>query len=197
LSFPKIICILKLINHIVFLSLTFQISFGQLNNDQLILKTILYNYYKKEKIVVKDRSQLLYLFCNKANNTAEIFEAIKDKKLPQVFLNEIKTALKKDVSQSNWQSDLNAIYDKDTSKLKQKIGTCQDLESYQTISKKLNLNNQRLLIICQPIYYSKSNLALVKVTFYRNIEHNNGVILLLEKADNNWVIKEYLNEWAT
>jgi hypothetical protein len=79
----------------------------------------------------------------------------------------------------------------------QKISTCQDLESYQAISKKLNLNNQRLMIISQPIYYSKSNLALVKVTFYRNIEHNNGVILLLEKADNNWVIKEYLNEWST
>jgi hypothetical protein len=187
---------LKKLFFIVFL-LGFQISFGQLNNDQLILKTILTNYYKKEKIVVKDRSQLLYLFCNKANNTAEIFEAIKDKKLPQVFLNEIKTALKKDVSQSNWQSDLNLIYDKDTSKLKQKIGTCHDLESYQTISKKLNLNNQRLLIVCQPIYYSKSNLALAKVTFYRNIEHNNGVILLLEKVDSNWVIKEYLNEWST
>lgn len=181
---------------IIFL-LSFQISFGQLNNDQLILKTILTNYYKKEKIVVKDRAQLLYMFCNKANNTAEIFEAIKDKKLPQVFLNEIKSALQKDVSKSNWQADLNVIYDKDSSKLKQKIGTCLDLESYQTISKKLNLNNQRLLIICQPIYYSKSNLALVKVTFYRNIEHNNGVILLLEKADNNWAIKEYLNEWST
>ena len=175
----------------------FQTTFGQLNNDQLVLKTILTNYYKKEKIVVQDRSQILYLFCDKANNTAEIFEAIKDKKLPQVFLNEIKTALKKDVSQSKWQADLNAIFEKDNSKLKQKIGTCQDLESYQTISKKLNLNNQRLLIICQPIYYSKSNLALVKVTFYRNIEHNNGVILLLEKVDNNWVIKEYLNEWST
>lgn len=175
----------------------FQIGFAQLNNDQLILKTILTNYYKKEKLVVKDRAQLLYLYCNKAKNTAEIFEAIKDKKLPQIFLNEIKTALQKDVSKTSWQADLNAIYDKDTSKLKQKIATCQDLESYQTISKKLNLNNQRLLIICQPIYYSKSNLALVKVTFYRNIEHNNGVILLLEKVDNNWVIKEYLNEWST
>jgi hypothetical protein len=175
----------------------FQFSFGQLTNDQLVLKTILTNYYKKEKIVVKDRSQLLYLYCNKANNTAEIFEAIKDKKLPQIFLNEIKTALKADVSKTSWQADLNLIYEKDVAKLKQKISTCQDLESYQAISKKLNLNNQRLMIISQPIYYSKSNLALVKVTFYRNIEHNNGVILLLEKADNNWVIKEYLNEWST
>ncbi len=182
---------------LLFFIFFFQISFGQFDNDQLILKTILTNYYKNEKIVVKDRSQLLYLFCNKANNTAEIFEAIKDKKLPQVFFNEIKTALKNDVSKTNWQANLNAIYAKDTSKLKQKIGTCHDLESYQTISKKLNLNNQRLLIICQPIYYSKSNLALVKVTFYRNIEHNNGVILLLEKVDSNWVIKEYLNKWAT
>lgn len=187
---------LKKLFFIVFF-LGFQISFGQLNDDQLILKTILTNYYKKEKIVVKDRAQLLYMYCNKANNTAETFEAIKDKKLPQVFLNEIKSALQKDVSKTNWQADLNVIYDKDSSKLKQKISTCLDLESYQTISKKLNLNNQRLLIICQPIYYSKSNLALVKVTFYRNIEHNNGVILLLEKADNNWIIKEYLNEWST
>ncbi len=182
---------------LLFFLLIFQFSFGQLTNDQSVLKTILSNYYKKEKIVVKDRSQLLYLFCNKANNTAEIFEAIKDKKLPQVFLNEIKTALKQDVSNTNWQADLNVIYTTDTSKLKQKINTCLDLVSYQNISKKLNLNNQRLMIVSQPIYYSKSNLSLVKVTFYRNIEHNNGVILLLEKVAGNWLIKEYLNEWAT
>ncbi len=63
--------------------------------------------------------------------------------------------------------------------------------------KKLNLNNQRLMIISKPLYYSKSNIALVKVTFYRNIEHNNGSILLLEKTNGNWVITAYLNSWST
>jgi len=38
---------------------------------------------------------------------------------------------------------------------------------------------------------------LVKVVFYRNIEHNSGSILLLEKATSGWEIKEYLSPWAT
>ena len=71
------------------------------------------------------------------------------------------------------------------------------LEKYQETSKKLNLNNQRLMIISKPIYFSKKNIALVKVVFFRNIEHNSSSILLLEKINEKWIIKEYLNSWST
>ena len=45
--------------------------------------------------------------------------------------------------------------------------------------------------------FSNNNFALVKIAFYRNIEHNSGSFLLLEKVNGIWIIKEYLNEWAT
>ena len=53
------------------------------------------------------------------------------------------------------------------------------------------------MIISKPLYYSKGNIALIKVVFYRNIEHNNGSILLLEKVNGVWAIKEFLNTWST
>ena len=70
--------------------LFFQWSFGQENQNQLILKTILENYYKNEKPVYKGRSQLLYLYCNQPKNNEELIEAVKGKKLPKDFLSEIQ-----------------------------------------------------------------------------------------------------------
>lgn len=171
-------------------------SFAQGNDDALVLETILQRYYKTEKPVYKGRSQLLYLYCNRANNNEELVEAIQNTKLPADFKKEIRQKIA-DQTEKNWLGTLDDIYTSDKTNLRQKISECLNLEKYHEISKRLNLNNQRLMIISKPLYYSKSNIALVKVTFYRNIEHNSGSVLLLEKADGNWVIKEYLNPWAT
>lgn len=181
---------------LLFLLFFFGFSFAQ-TDDQLVLKTILNRYYKTEKPVYKGRSQLLYLYCLRANNNEEIFEAIQDRKLADDFLKQIRSSVKTDLSEQNWSAELDAIYADDETKLKQKINDCLTLEKYQEISKRLNLNNQRLMIISKPLYYKNGNIALVKVVFYRNIEHNNGAILLMEKIDGNWKIKEYLNQWAT
>ena len=78
---------LILILIIVFFS---ELCFAQENQNSLVLQTILETYYKNEKPVYKGRSQLLYLYCNQANNNEELIEAIKDKKLPQEFINEIR-----------------------------------------------------------------------------------------------------------
>jgi hypothetical protein len=53
------------------------------------------------------------------------------------------------------------------------------------------------MIVSKPIYFANNNFVLVKVAFYRNIEHNSGSFLLLEKVNGIWTIKEYINEWAT
>jgi hypothetical protein len=186
--------IIKLILIIVFFC---QFCFAQENQNSLVLQTILETYFKNEKPVYKGRSQLLYLYCNQANNNEELIEAIKDKKLPQEFINEIRTKINTDIADRDWSNELNYIYNLEKNTLKTKINTCVTLEKYQEISKRLNLNNQRLMIISKPFYFSKKNIALVKVVFFRNIEHNSGSILLLEKINENWIIKEYLNSWST
>jgi hypothetical protein len=174
-----------------------QFSFAQENQNALILKTILQRYYQNEKPVYKGRSQLLYLYCSQANNNEEIFEAIKDRKLPNDFLKEMRSNVKTDLADRDWSKELEIIFEADKTSLKGKVSACLDLDKYHEVSKRLNLNNQRLMIISKPLYYSKSNIALVKVVFYRSIEHNKGAILLLEKVDGNWTIKEYLNPWET
>jgi len=180
-----------------FIILLFQVSFGQENQNSLILKTILETYYKTEKPVYKGRSQLLYLYCNQANNNEELIEAIKEKKLSVTFINEIRTKINTDTVEKDWSNELNTIFETDKNNLKIKINSCLSIEKYQEISTRLHLNNQRLLIISKPLYYSKGAIALVKVVFFRNIEHNNGSILLMEKINENWIIKEQLNPWST
>lgn len=172
------------------------LSRSQSQEDAAVLGTVLHRYYKTEKPVYKGRSQLLYLYCNRANNNEELVEAIQSTKLPQDFKVEIRQKIT-DTRDQNWEAELAEIYKTDQTKLAQKISECLSLEKYHEVSKRLNLNNQRLMIISKPLYYSKANIALVKVTFYRNIEHNNGSVLLLEKVDGKWTIKDYLNTWAT
>ncbi len=164
--------------------------------DTAVLKTILHRYYKTEKPVYKGRSQLLYLYCQRANNNEELVEAIQGTAIPKDFKQEIRAKIA-DWSEKDWLAELESIYQTDQTNLRQKISKCLTLEQYQEVSGRLNLNNQRLMIVSKPLYYSKSNIALVKVTFYRNIEHNSGAVLLLEKTNGHWTIKDYLNAWST
>lgn len=163
----------------------------------MILKTILENYYKNEKPVYKGRSQLLYLYCNQPKNNEELIEAVKGKKLPKDFLSEIQMKINDNGPEKDWSNELEQIFTSDKNQLKSKVNSCLSLEKYQEISKRLNLNNQRLMIVNKPIYYSKGTIALIKVVFFRNIEHNSGTVLLMEKVNETWTIKEYLNSWST
>ena len=126
-----------------------------------------------------------------------MIEAIQDRKLSKEFMQEIKSKIKSDITEKDWSAELSTIYETDKTKLSAKINDCLTLEKYQEISKRLNLNNQRLMIVNKPLYDLKNNIALVKVVFYRNIEHNSGSVLLLEKINGEWIIKEYLNPWST
>lgn len=166
-------------------------------HDNALFKTIVSRYYQNEKPVVKGRSQLLYLYCDRAPNNEELLEVAQSE---QDLPSDLKTAVRQSVGQAvtaNWNAALEALPEKDAGKLRQKISGCHSLEAYQAISKRLNLNNQRLMIINQPIYDRAQKFALVKVAFYRNIEHNSASILLLEHTEKGWIILKYLNAWST
>ncbi|MBD3582454.1 hypothetical protein [Flavobacterium selenitireducens] len=162
-----------------------------------ILATIVKHYYKNEKVVVKGRQQLLFLYCEKANNNEEIFEAVQNLKLPAQSVKQIRQQVNTDTQPANWQTELEAVYEGDETKIRQKINDCLSVEQYQERRAKLNLNNQRLMIVSKPVLFENGEKALVKVTFYRSIEHNNGSVLLMHKTASGWIIKEHLNSWST
>jgi hypothetical protein len=160
-----------------------------------ILKVIFTKYYKTEKVIVKGRLQLLSFYCNKAPNNEEVIEVISGNELLKKNTAEIKKQIV--FVNENWSEAYNILFDNQNQYLKSKVNACVTLEEFQEISKQYGENNQRLLIVNKPIYFLKNQFALVKVAFYRNIEHNSGRFLLLEKVNEQWIIKEYLNEWAT
>lgn len=165
--------------------------------DAGLLRAILAHYYKNEKPVYKGRSQLLHFFCDKPNNNEEIFETINKMNLPKSEIVKIRHSVTTDIAPESWQPSLDEIYQDDKTTLKIKINDCLSVEQYHQKRQVLNLNNQRLMIVSKPIIYGTGNFALVKVVFYRSIEHNNGAVLLMEKNDEQWTIRDFLNPWST
>jgi len=181
-----------------FLSVFFlfnSLAFAQENHEAALLKVILTKYYKNEKVIVKNRLQFLSLYCNKAPNNEEVNEVIQGnallKKNAKAIRSQIDITLNED-----WSKELNILFATEHQYLKSKVNACLSHEEFQKISKRYNDNNQRLMIVSKPIFFD-SKYSLVKVAFYRNIEHNNGSYLLFENVNGVWIIKDILNEWAT
>lgn len=172
------------------------VSFSQEADNVAILKIIFTKYYKNEKVIAKNRLQLLSFYCNKAPNNEEVLEVISNNDLLKKNTAEIKKQIVIGINE-DWSKEYNLLFDNQNQYLKSKVNACLSLEEFQKISQQYGENNQRLLIVNKPIYFAQNQYALVKVAFYRNIEHNSGRFLLLEKANGEWVIKDYLNEWAT
>jgi len=170
--------------------------FSQETDNVQILKIIFTKYYKNEKVIAKGRLQLLNFYCKKAPNNEEVLEVISKSDLLKKNAIEIKKQIINGIDE-DWSADYNSLFNNQNQYLKSKVNDCLSLEDFQKVSDRYGENNQRLLIINKPIYFSKNNFALVKIAFYRNIEHNSGSFLLLEKVNGVWTIKEYLNEWAT
>ena len=182
--------------HFLFLLLLISpVSFAQEADNTAILKIIFTKYYKNEKVIAKNRLQLLSFYCNKAPNNEEVLEVIAGNELLKKNAPEIKKQILN--TNEDWSKEYHKLFDNQNQYLKSKVNACLSLEEFQKVSEQYGENNQRLLIVNQPIYFAKSQYALVKVAFYRSIEHNSGRFLLLEKINNEWIIKEYLNEWAT
>jgi hypothetical protein len=179
---------------IIFL-FTLQLSFSQEIENAAILKVILTKAYANEKVIVKNRLQLLNFYCNKAPNNEEIFEVIKKSDL----LKKNSSVLKKQIDitiNEDWSKEFDILFTNQHQYLKSKVNNCLSLEQFQKVSEQYGENNQRLMIVSKPMYFAK-NYYLVKVAFYRTIEHNSGSYFLFEKKNDVWTIIETLNEWST
>jgi hypothetical protein len=173
----------------------FQIGFSQENDNAALLKILLTKYYANEKPIVKNRLQLLSFYCDKAPNNEEILEVINSHDL----LKKNSAAIKKQINasiQENWNKEFELLFANQNQYLKSKVQNCYSLEDFQKISTAHSQNNQRLMIVNKPIYFA-TNYCLVKVGFYRNVEHNSARYILFEKRNGVWTIKETLNEWNT
>ncbi|WP_396159006.1 hypothetical protein [Flavobacterium sp.] len=179
------------------LSLLFSpIAFAQETDNAALLKVIFTKYYKNEKVIAKGRLQLLSFYCKKAPNNEEVLEVISKNDLLKKNADEIKKQIIVALDE-DWSAAYTILFNNQNQYLKSKVNACLSFEEYKIVSDRKNQNNQRLMIVSKPIYFASNNFALVKIAFYRNIEHNNGSFLLFEKVNGIWIIKETLNEWAT
>ncbi len=172
------------------------IALAQETDNAALLKIIFSKYYKNEKVIAKGRLQLLSFYCQKAPNNAEVLEVIAKNDLLKKNADEIKKQIN-NTKEEDWSAAYNIVFDNQNQYLKSKVNACLSFEEYKVVSDRFGENNQRLMIVHKPIYFAGNNFALVKIAFYRNIEHNNGCFILFEKVNGLWAIKEILNEWAT
>jgi hypothetical protein len=169
---------------------------SQENENALLLKIILTKYYKEEKVIAKGRLQLLSFYCKKAPNNQEVLEVISKSDWLKKNADEIKNQI--DITANeDWSKEYNLVFDNQNQYLKKKVNACLSFEEYKIVSDRFGENNQRLMIVSKPIYFANATFCLVKVAFYRSIEHNSGSFIMFEKVNGIWIIKEYLNEWAT
>ncbi len=163
-----------------------------------IFGAILSHYYKNEKAIVKGRNQLLFTFCDRPANNEEIFETVNALKLPASEVKALRQKVAAENRPEDWSKEFSGLLESPASaQLKSKVNDCLSLEQYQEKQKRFNLNNQRLMIVYRPLFYDGGRSALVKVVFYRSIEHNNGAVLKLGLENGKWAIKEFLNPWST
>jgi hypothetical protein len=187
---------MRLVFNILFVFIfCFQFGFTQENKDATILKVLLTKYYQNEKVIVKNRLQFLSFYCAKAPNNEETLEVINKSALLKQYSTEIKNQINNRLEE-DWSKEFTAIFSNQNQYLKSKVNTCLSLEEFQKVSNRFNDNNQRLMIVSKPMYFAQK-YCLIKVAFYRNIEHNSGSFFLFENTNGVWNIKEILNEWAT
>ena len=168
---------------------------AQESENATVLKVIFNKYYQNEKAIKAGRLQLLNFYCQKAPNNEEVFEVING----SPFLKKYQAEIKKQVgikSESDWKQEMTLLFATENQYLKSKVNDCLSMEEFKVVSDRFHLNNQRLMIVSKPIYFG-AKYVLIKVAFYRNIEHNSSSFLLMEKSNSVWTVKEILNAWAT
>lgn len=169
---------------------------GQVQEDAALLKVIFSKYYKEEKVIAKGRLQLLNFYCKKAPNNEEVLAVLAESEYLRKNADAIKAQIDITITE-DWMAAYQLLFTGQNQYLKSKVNQCVSMEEFKVSYAQHGENNQRLLIISKPIYFASGTSALVKVAFYRTIEHNNSSYLLLEKVNGLWTIKEYLYEWAT
>ncbi|MFM2229732.1 MAG: hypothetical protein RL607_990 [Bacteroidota bacterium] len=161
-----------------------------------ILKIVLTHFYSNEKPIVKDRLQLLFFYVEKATNTIEIVEGCKNHPILKTKLTEIKKQIQTNTNAENWNAEYHLVFSNQNQYLQKKVLTPVSLAEFQSKTQSYGENNQRMLILNQPIYLP-NNYCLLKVGFYRSIEHNSGSFVLLQKINGVWKWMEEFNRWET
>jgi len=164
--------------------------------DADLLLDILKKAYKEEKVIVKNRLQLLYMYSEQAPNTPELLQVLKDNPKLKPYAPMLKKAFQQP-QPTSWKAALQwAAADPNNNILFQKINQEVSKEAFDQIVQKRNDFIQRMLIVNQPIHLSP-NICLVRVAFYRNSEHNSSGYWWYEKVNGQWQRQEILSAWTT
>ena len=102
-------------------------------------------YYANEKVIVKNRLQLLSFYCNKAPNNEETLELIAKNDLLKKNAQEIKNQINIKLNE-NWTKEFDLLFTNQNQYLKSKVNNCLSLEEFQKVSDRFHDNNQRLMI---------------------------------------------------
>lgn len=169
---------------------------NSVHDNAALLKILLTQYYANEKPIVKDRLQLLFFYEEKANNTLEISEGCKNHPVLKYYLSDIKKQIQTPTPSENWKKEFELLFTNQHQYLQKKVQAPVSLAEFQSKYVASGENNQRMMIVNQPIYLP-NNYCLIKVGFYRSIEHNSGSFILFQKINNQWHWIEEFNRWET
>ena len=78
---------------LTFFLLLSKVVFAQESDNAALLKVIFTKYYANEKVIAKNRLQLLSFYCKKAPNNEEVLEVISKNDLLKKNSDEIKNKL--------------------------------------------------------------------------------------------------------
>lgn len=171
-------------------------SQNTVQDNAALLKIVLTKYYANEKPIVKDRLQLLFFYKEKANNTIEISEGCKNHPVLKNYVSEIKKQIQAPRPLDNWDKEFELLFTNQHQYLQKKVQAPVSLAEFQSKTATNGENNQRMMIVNQPIYLP-NNYCLIKVGFYRSIEHNSGSFILFQKINGQWQWVEEFNRWET
>lgn len=184
--------------NLIFLYLSLSFSFAlqaQEKDNADILKLILTKFYANEKVIVKNRLQLLRFYCQKSPNNEEFLPVINGHDFLKKNMVELKKQIQPNV-QEDWSNEFNLLFNNQNQYLKSKVNACVSLEEFKQQAVDVDDNNHRLMIVGKPMYFA-TTFCLVKVGIYRNVEHNSAYFMLFEKTDGVWKLKETVSQWST
>jgi hypothetical protein len=166
------------------------------SDNAVLLKLLLNRFYAQEKPIVKNRLQLLYFYRDKAPNTLEMWDGCRNHPILQSQLEAIKKQVQTPKAPETWEAEFSILFAKENQYLKQKVQQPVTLEQFEKDTQRFGENNQRMMIVNEPIYLEQG-YCLIKVGFYRSIEHNSGSFFLFQKKGDTWQFVDEFNRWET
>src|SRR5690606_28857269 len=101
-------------------------------------------------------------------NNEEIFETINGLNISASEAARLRKSVASDNATRSWSQALETLRQDSKEAMWQKVNDCVSVEAFQAERERRKQNNQRMMIVSRPLYFS-GNRALVKVVFYRTI----------------------------